>query len=115
LIWIAGQEERVAPVAMLGSMPIPKQALPLFAGKRVRIFAHDDEPGLSAVDTWSNALKTAGATVDGFSFHGWHQSTGEPVEDVNDFAHLAYDEWESERSLVESAFDFVPAASKTTR
>ena len=100
---------------MLGTMPIPKQVLPLFAGRRVRIFAHDDEPGLSAVDTWSAALKTAGATVDGFSFHGWHQSNREPVEDLNDFVPIDYDEWENERSLVESAFNVVPAASKPTR
>jgi hypothetical protein len=33
---------------------------------------------------------------------------------LNDFVRVDYDEWESERSLVESAFDFVPAAPKTT-
>ena len=74
-----------------------------------RSFAHDDESGYDAVDTWSDALKTAGATVDGFSFHGWHQSNGEPVNDLNDFVRVDYDEWESERSLIESVFDFVPA------
>ena len=98
---------------MLGASPdIVEAALPLFAGKRVKIFAHNDESGYDAVDEWSDALNTAGATVDGFSFHGWRQSNGEPVKDLTDFVRVDYDEWESERSLVESAFDFVPAAPK---
>ena len=103
-------------VAMLGASPdIAEAAVPLFAGKRIRIFSHNDKSGYSGTRKWYDTLKTAGASVDGFSFHGWHQSNGEPVEDLNDFVHLAYDEWENERSLVASAFDFVFAAPKTTR
>jgi hypothetical protein len=82
-------------------------ALPLFAGKRVRIFVHDDVSGYGAIAIWTGALRTAGVTVDGFGFSEFLQSNGAPVNDLNDFARIDPDQWESERSLVESAFDFV--------
>ena len=84
-------------------------ALPLFASKRVRIFAHDDTSGYSAAATWTATLKAAGAAVDSFGFTGFRQSDGVPVDDLNDFVRIDSDQWETERSLIESAFDFVPA------
>ena len=46
LAWCAGVEGQVAPVAILGaSNAIPDDALRYFAGKRVRIFQHDDRGG----------------------------------------------------------------------
>ena len=83
--------------------------MPLFASKRVRIFAHDDTSGYSAAATWAATLKAAGAAVDSFGFTGFLQSNGCPVDDLNDFVRIDPDQWETERSLIESAFDFVPA------
>ena len=81
----------------------------LFAGKRVRIFAHDDCSGYGGAATWAATLKAAGAVVDSFGFTGFLQSDGCPVGDLNDFACIDPDQWETERTLIESAFDFVPA------
>jgi hypothetical protein len=49
---------------------IPADALPLFAGKRVRICAHDDETGYRAASRWAAQLATHGADADAFSFAG---------------------------------------------
>ena len=74
-----------APVAMLGaSQRIHADALPLFAGKRVRIFGHDDDAGRGAVERWAAQLASAGASVDAFSFAGLVQTDGKPVKDLND-------------------------------
>jgi hypothetical protein len=86
-------------------------ALPLFAGKRVRIFAHDDSAGYGGAATWAVHLKAAGAAVDSFGFTGFLQGNGSPVNDLNDFVHIDVDQWETERTLIDSAFDFVPAAN----
>ena len=100
-------------VAMLGAnVKIADAVLPLFAGKRVRLFVHNDHAGYSGTRTWAAALKAAGATIDGFSFRGFLQSNGQPVNDFNDFVRLDPDQWESKRSLIESAFDFVPLTTK---
>ena len=96
-------------VAILGAKArIADTALPFFAGKRVRIFAHDDAAGYAGAATWAAQLKAAEAVVDAFSFSGFRQNDGEKVNDLNDFLRLHYDEWETERALVESIFEFVP-------
>lgn len=74
-----------SPVAMLGaSQRIHADALLLFAGKRVRIFGHDDEAGRGAVERWAAQLASVGADVDAFSFAGLQQVDGKPVKDLND-------------------------------
>lgn len=81
----AKRDVQCSPVAMLGaSQRIHADALPLFAGKRVRIFGHDDEAGRGAVERWAAQLASAGADVDAFSFAGLVQTDGKPVKDLND-------------------------------
>ena len=109
LSWCAGVEDEVAPVAMLGAANrIPDDALALFAGKRVRIFGHADDPGQAAAARWASQLAGVGCDVDGYSFGGLLQSSGPPVDDVCDFAHLDPDQWETLRHEVEEAFTFAP-------
>ncbi len=74
-----------APVAMLGaSQRFHADALPMFTGKRVRIFGHDDDAGRGAVERWAAQLASVGANVDAFSFAGLVQVDGKPVNDLND-------------------------------
>jgi len=56
----------------------------MFAGKRVRIFGHDDSAGRGAVERWAAQLATVGADVDAFTFAGLVQVDGQPVKDLND-------------------------------
>lgn len=81
----AKRDVQCSPVAMLGATQrIHADALPMFAGKRVRIFGHDDEAGRGAVNAWAAQLATVGAEVDAFSFAGLRQADGKPVKDLND-------------------------------
>lgn len=79
------RDVQCSPVAMLGaSQRIHADALPMFAGKRVRIFGHEDEAGRAAVERWARQLASVGADVDAFSFAGLRQVDGQPVKDLND-------------------------------
>lgn len=71
-IWLAGLLPTTSPVAMFGvSNPIHAAALPLFLGKTVRIFAHNDADlrGMKGAIQWRSTLLEAGArAVDFFDF-----------------------------------------------
>ena len=84
---------RWLPCAMLGAKQrIHKDTLPLFAGKRVRIFPHDDEPGRAGAEGWARQLAAVGADVDCFRFAGLRKADGSPVEDLNDCTSLHPDD-----------------------
>ena len=94
------REAHCSPVAMLGaSQRIHPDALLLFAGKRVRIFGHDDEAGRAAVELWAGQLEPVGADVDAFTFAGLRQVDGQPVKDLNDLTSIHADDFEAERIL----------------
>ncbi len=96
-----------APVAMLSaSNRIPTAALPLFRGKRVRIFAHIDppnprgeRPGYEAAAKWEAQLSETGASVTTFDLSGLTQSDGSPVADLNDLARISAEDFESDPEL----------------
>lgn len=97
-----GRERDIAPVAMLGGCAaIHPDALPLFNGKRVRIFPHVDETGDNAANRWAEQLDDAGATVDAFSLAGLRRANGRPVKDLNDLAAIHADDFEAHRCLWE--------------
>jgi hypothetical protein len=103
-----GLESRVAPVMLPGAgVRIVEDALPMFAGKRVRIFVHDDtDAGAAAFAAWCGQLLSAGAIVDGFTFDGLFQSDGRPVKDLNDLCRIHADSWETHRDAIESCMSF---------
>jgi len=102
-----GRQDHVAAVAMLGaSLAIPDDALPLFAGKRVRIFPHLDDAGQDAAARWERQLVDIGAEVDCFSLAGVRKVNESAVKDLNDLAFLHADDFEEDRALW-NLFDFV--------
>ena len=85
----AGAETLVFPLAMLGaSQRIHEDALPILAGKRVRIFPHADPAGTKAANRWAAQLEAVGADVDCFSFAGLRKADGSPVGDLNDATQI---------------------------
>lgn len=95
-----GRADDCAPVAMLGGCAwIHPDALPIFAGKRVRIFRHSDPTGENAADRWAAQLAEAGAEVDAFRLDGLRRADGQPVNDLNDLAAIHPDDFETHRSL----------------
>jgi hypothetical protein len=73
------------PVVMLGSsLNMHADSLPLFEGKRIRIFCHSDEAGRAATKRWAAQLESVGADVDAFNFEGLRQVNGSPVTDLNE-------------------------------
>lgn len=103
-------EERgshVAPVAMLGASPrIADSALPLFRGKRIRIFPHVDKPhadgkapGMEAAARWQEQLTAEGAEVECFNLADLRQCDGTSVADLNDATNICPDDFEREPEL----------------
>jgi hypothetical protein len=77
------------PIAMLGaSQRIHEDALPILAGKRIRIFPHTDPAGTKAAERWAAQLATVGAEVDCFSFAGLRKADSSPVTDLNDATQI---------------------------
>lgn len=75
----------VAPVTMLGAaQAIHSHALPLFAGKRVRIIPDEDEAGLRAARRWEQQLQTAGAAVDVCRLDQISRPVGTSIKDLNE-------------------------------
>jgi hypothetical protein len=106
-IVVEGMDCHTAPVGMLGAgQRIATSALPRFAGKRVRIFAHADEAnnrgeihGVEAAARWELQLRDAGADVTTFDLSGLTRVDGAPVKDLNDLARISGDDFEREPEL----------------
>lgn len=72
-------DDSMAFVAMLGAgMPIHLQALPLFRGKNVKVFAHSDEAGRKAALKWGKQLRELAANLVCWS-------SDHDGEDLNDY------------------------------
>lgn len=103
-----GAAERVGVIAMLGaSNSIPGDALIHFTGKRVRIFAHDDDAGRAAAIRWKSQLQGVGARIDIFECGGVPLHDGKTSGDLNDLARADADFWEENRTMLDHLFDFV--------
>lgn len=94
------RERDCAPVAMLGGCArLHPDALPLFAGKRVRIFPHADNTGDNAASRWADQLAEARADVDAFSLAGLRRTDGASVKDLCDLTAIHPDDFEEHRCL----------------
>ena len=86
LAYAGGVDHLVSPVCMTGaSCNIHPDALPIFRGKRVRIFGHADRAGEPAVIRWAQHLRNVQVEVDQFRFAGLVRGDDQPVKDLNDF------------------------------
>lgn len=93
-----GLLDTVAVAGMLGAaMRPPYGALATMAGRRVRIFQHNDEAGQKAADSWARLIHNAGGNVDIWT-------PAQAGADLNDTFHLM--ESELGEALTE-AFGFV--------
>lgn len=92
----AGLSAVCGVVCMTGAgLRIPAECLPVFKGRRVRIFPHvgdttkaGDEAGLR----WECQLQEAGANVDAFDLSGLIQADGKAVKDLNDACRMCSNE-----------------------
>ena len=85
------------PVAFLGAGSVEAlhpDARPLFAGRRVRFYPHDDAHGAGrrAVEKWAAQLEALGCQVDAFDFSGLRRADGSAVKDLNDCTGLHPDD-----------------------
>lgn len=76
-------------VAMLGAgLRIHPEALPWFANKRVRIYAHADKAGREAAERWAAQLKSVGCRVDAVDCGGHRMQDGRTSNDLNDLTQI---------------------------
>lgn len=75
-----------APVGMLSaSARISDEALPMFAGKCVRVVPHLDSPGGAGAERWIDQLSTVGATVEVVRLECSSKPDGSTIKDLNDY------------------------------
>jgi hypothetical protein len=107
LAWAGGVESLVAPVCMTGAAcRIHEHALPLFRGKRVRIFGHADKAGHDSVRRLAEQLRQVQAEVDRFEFSGLVKNDGSPVKDLNDFILVDHKRSGCPIEVTTGGFDF---------
>lgn len=95
IIAAEGRSHDTAAVALLGAaQKIAESALPIFAGRRIRIFEHSDKAGTTAVKTWAHQLQSVGTDTDFIRFDGLRRFDEKPVKDLNDFCLLHADDFE---------------------
>ena len=99
-ISVEQRADDAAAVAMLGgSLSIPPDALPYFAGRRVRFFTHADSAGRASVARWARQLAQAGARVDAIALGGLRRSDGSPAKDLNDLTQVHPDDFDAHPAL----------------
>lgn len=85
------------PVAFLGAgagASIHSEALPLFKGRRLRLYPHYDAGGQGEVAArrWAEQFSSAGAEFDAFDFSGLRKTDGSPIKDLNDCTQIHADD-----------------------
>jgi hypothetical protein len=67
-------------------------ALPLMAGKSIRIIPHVDDSGGRGAKRWAQQLMDVGCDVTGFNLECLRKSDGSKVKDLNDCADIHSDD-----------------------
>jgi CHC2 zinc finger len=107
LAYCGAVETLVAPVCMASaSGPIHRDALSMFRGKRVRIFADADEAGYNAMQKWTDQLYAIHADIDPFFFNTLKKADASPVKDLNDFLFADHKASGCVVEITTGAFDF---------
>ncbi len=97
-IWEEEMENIVAPVLLSSaSVNIHNEALPLFSGKRVRIFPHMDSAGYEAAIKWEHQLQPICNSVECFDLSDLIKTNGDKIKDLNDLTLMSADLWELDR------------------
>ena len=98
--WCEDRDKETAIVAMLGAaQKLKSDALTTLAGKRIRIFSHNDRSGIAATKRWAKQLKNVGSVVDAVSFDGLVQSDGAEVSDLNNLCNVHADVFEQHEEI----------------
>ena len=93
--WCEGRDKETAIVAVMGaSHRLKSYSLTILAGKRIRIFSHNDRSGIAFTKRWAKQLKNVGSIVDAVSFDGLIQTDGAEVSDLNDLCNVHADTFE---------------------
>ncbi len=88
------------PVAMLGAAQrIAPDAIPHFAGKRIRIFPHLDGAGAGAALRWEAQLRNARIAAHCYDLAGITRDDGASVKDLNDLTRISANDFEANREL----------------
>ncbi len=107
LAYAGAVESLVAPVCMTGAAcRIHTDALPMFRGKRVRIFGHADEAGQGAIQRWAEQLARVQAEIDYYSFDDLSKPDGVAVKDLNDFLLVDRQVSNCATEILRGAMDF---------
>jgi hypothetical protein len=103
-----GTKDQVAPVCMSGASNwIPDEVIPLFEGKRVRIFIHADRAGEDAWNRWRVQLRGTATEITGFDFSGRTMEPDESVvTDLNDLLRISPDCLQRNREEVTNIMKF---------
>ena len=98
--WCEGRDKETAIVAVMGaSHRLKSYSLTILAGKRIRIFSHNDRSGIAATKRWAKQLKNVGSVVDAVSFDGLVQTDGAEVSDLNDLCNVHADTFEQHEEI----------------
>ena len=98
--WCEDRDKETAIVAMLGAaQKLKSDALTTLAGKRIRIFSHNDRSGIASTKRWAKQLKNVGSVVDAVSFDGLVQTDGAEVCDLNDLCNVHADVFEQHEEI----------------
>lgn len=97
---IEGTLAQVQPFAMLGAAQrIAADALPMLAGKAIRLFPHLDGAGAGAALRWETQLTSAGLAAHCFDLADLTRTDDQPVKDLNDLTQISPDDFEGTPEL----------------
>lgn len=97
---LEGRASDTCAVGMLGAgLSVAREAVPAFAGKRIRFFTHTDEAGHRSVGRWAAQLAPVAGMIDALDMSGLRRTDGSPVGDLNDLTSVDPDDFDAHPEL----------------